>query len=345
MNNNLYTMLAIFALAVSLSLSAALPGRTYAQEAIVIKVATVAPGSGDWMTNFRKAIKEVEERTGGRVKVTVYPGGVMGDDATVFRKMQIGQLDGSSFTAGGISAVYPDFQVLSIPLLFRNYEEIDYVRKIIDPIIMKNLEEKGFVSLFIADAGFVYLFSDKPIEYISNLKGQKIWIPEGDPIGRTVFEMAGVPPIPLPMADVLTGLRTGLVNTISNTPSGALLLQWHTQVKYLTDMPLLYAYGTFVLSKKAYDKIPEQDRQIVKDIIKEKMSVISKSIREFDQRSLPVLKERGINFVPITGKSREEMDIFAEKVRNKLLEDKIFTKEIVDKIIASIKEFRAKQKK
>lgn len=336
------TVITVFAL---ICFAAGDNSKSFSQEQVVLKIATLAPGTGAWIDNFKKAIKEVEERTSGRVTVKIYPGGVMGDDNTVFRKIQIGQLDGASFTAGGISVFYPDFQVLSIPLLFRNFEEIDYVRQTIDPIIMKNLEAKGFIPLFILDTGFAYLLSGKPIENITDLKGLKIWIPEGDPIGRTVFEMAGVPPIPLPMTDVLTALRTGLINTVSNTPAGTLLLQWNTQVKYLTDMPLLYAYGTFVLSKKSYDKIPEQDRQIVRDIIKERMSVVSKSIREYDKRCLPVLKEKGISFISITGKSREEMDVFAEKVRNKLIEDKIFSKEIVDKIIATITEYRAKQKK
>jgi TRAP-type C4-dicarboxylate transport system substrate-binding protein len=345
MNTKKYSTILIIIFLVIFSLSGNYFNKTFSQEQVVLKIATIAPGSGDWMTNFKKAIKEVEDRTSGRVTVKVYPGGVMGDDNTVFRKMQIGQLDGASFTAGGISVFYPDFQVLSIPLLFRNYEEIDYVRQTIDPIIMKNLETKGFVPLFIADTGFAYLLSKKPVENIAALKGLKIWIPEGDPIGRTVFEMAGVPPIPLPMADVLTALRTGLIDTVSNTPSGTVIFQWYTQVKYLMDMPLLYVYGTFVLSKKSYEKIPEQDRQIVKDIIKEKMSGLSKSIRDYDQKSLPVLKERGITFVPITGKSKVEMDAFGEKVRNKLIEDKVFSKEIVDKIIASITEYRAKQKK
>ena len=342
MNNKKYL---IILTAVFITISVIISNPAYTQEQVVLKIATLAPGTGDWINNFKKAIKEVEERTSGRVSVKVYPGGVMGDDNTVFRKMQIGQLDGASFTAGGISAFYPDFQVLSLPLLFRNYEEIDYVRQTIDPIIMKNLETKGFVPLFIADTGFAYLLSKNPVENIASLKGLKIWIPEGDPIGRTVFEMAGVPPIPLPMADVLTALRTGLIDTVSNTPSGTLIFQWYTQVKYLMDMPLLYVYGSFILSKKSYEKIPEQDRQIVRDIIKEKMSGLSQSIRAYNQKSLPVLKERGITFVPITGKAREEMDAFAEKVRNKLIEDKVFSKEIVDKIIASIKEYRSKENK
>jgi TRAP-type C4-dicarboxylate transport system substrate-binding protein len=318
--------------------------RAHSQEQVVIKIATLAPGSGDWMNNFKKAIQEVEQRTNGRVTVKVYPGGVMGNDSTIFRKMQIGQLDGASFTAGGISVVYPDFQILSIPLLFRNYEEVDYIRTIIDPIITKNLEEKGYISLFMADAGFVYLMSAQPVENITSLKGLKIWIPEGDPIGRTVFEMAGVPPIPLPISDVLTALRTGLIDTVSNTPSGALLLQWFSQVKYFTDMPLLYAYGTFVLSKKSYEKIPVGDRQIVRDIIKEKMSVISESIRRYDQNSIPALKKR-MQFIEISDKARVETEAFAERVRNKLVEDKYFSREMVDKITGALNEYREKKKK
>ncbi len=316
-----------------------------AQEKVTIKIATLAPGGGDWMSHFRKAMKEIKQKTDGRVSVKIYPGGIMGNDATVLRKMRIGQLDGASFTAGGIASIYPDFQVLSIPLLFRNYKEVDYVRTKIDSIIMKNLEKKGYVPIFIADAGFVYMMSNKPISNLSSLKGIKVWIPEGDPIGRTVFELAGVPPIPLPITDVLTGMQTGLIDTVSSTPSGAMLLQWHSKVKYLTDIPILYAYGSLILSKKGYQKIPEKDRQIVREVIQEKMTKLSKSIRDYNVKSLEMLKQLGIKFITVTEKDRAEMEVFGEKVRGSLLDQNLFSKEIILTIKKTLSEYREKEKK
>ncbi len=315
----------------------------YSQESVTLKIATLAPGSGDWMKRFRQAIKEIKQKTNGRVNVKIYPGGVMGNDATTFRKMRIGQIDGASFTAGGIAAIYPDFQVLSMPLLFRDYKEVDYVRSKIDPIIMKNLEARGYVPFFIADTGFVYIMSNSPISKIADLKGLKIWIPEGDPIGRTVFELAGVPPIPLPLADVLTGLRTGLIDTLSSTPSGALLFQWHSKVKYITDIPILYAYGSLIFSKRGYNKIPKQDREIVRGIIREKMEKLSQSIRDYNNQSLKVLKKRKIKFVAVNGKNKEAIEAFGEKVRNRLLEQNLFSKEIAGQIRKILKEYRRKK--
>ncbi len=315
----------------------------HTQESVTLKIATLAPGSGDWMTKFRQAIKEIKKKTNGRVTVKIYPGGVMGNDATTLRKMRIGQIDGASFTAGGIAEIYPDFQVLSIPLLFRDYKEVDHVRSKIDPIIMKNLEAKGYVPFFIADTGFVYIMSNSPIANIPDLKGLKIWIPEGDPIGRTVFDLAGVPPIPLPLADVLTGLRTGLIDTLSSTPSGALLFQWFSKVKYLTNIPILYAYGSLILSKKGYNKIPEKDKEIVRNTIKNKMTQLSQSIREYNRKSLEILKKKKISFVDVSGKNKSDIEAFGEKVRNKLIEKDIFSKDIVLQIQKILKEYRTKK--
>ncbi len=327
------------------SMEIANPDRALSQEKVILKVASLAPGGSDWMKNFNKAIKEIKKKTNGRISIKVYPGGIMGNDATVLRKIRIKQLDGASFTAGGIAMIYPDFQVMSMPFLFSNYKEVDFVRSKIDPLIMKNLETKGYVSLVIIDTGFVYMLSNHPISNLDSLKGHKVWIPEGDPIGNTVFDLAGVPPIPLPIADVLTGLQTGLIDTVSCTPSGTLLLQWYTKIKYLTDLPVLYGYATLVLSKKAYQKIPEKDRQIVRDVIKKKMSALSKSNRKFNKQSLKVLKKHGIKFITMDSKSKTEIEAFGKKVRESLLDQNLFSKEIASTLLNALSEYRKKTKK
>ena len=95
----------------------AVPGPVLAR---TLKIATLSPDGTAWMQELRKGGKEIEERTEGRVKLKFYPGGVMGNDQTILRKIRIGQLQGGAFAGGGLVEVYNDMQVYSLPFLFRS---------------------------------------------------------------------------------------------------------------------------------------------------------------------------------------------------------------------------------
>src|SRR6185436_20254997 len=88
-----------------------------------IKLATVAPDGSRWMQQMRAGAEEVNARTAGRVTLKFYPGGVMGNDAQVLRKIRIGQLQGGAFTAGGLAERYNALNLYGIPLLFRSLDE------------------------------------------------------------------------------------------------------------------------------------------------------------------------------------------------------------------------------
>src|SRR5512140_312868 len=208
-------------------------------QALTLKIATLAPDGTAWMQELRRGGEEIAKRTEGRVTVKYYPGGSMGSDRVVLRKIRAGQLQGGALTGGAVAEIYPDAQIYSLPMLFRSYDELDYVRSRMDKKMAQGIEERGFITFGFTDGGFAYLMSSSQLQRVDDLKNQKIWVPEGDDISRGMFETLGAPSVPLPLTDVLTGLQTGLITTIGATASGAIALQWHTKVKYLTDMPTM----------------------------------------------------------------------------------------------------------
>ena len=213
--------------------------------ALTLKIATIAPNGTTWMKELKSAGKEIAEQTDGRVKLKFFPGGVMGNDQSVMRKMRVGQLHGGALSGGALSLVYNGVQIYSLPFLFNNYDEVKHARKILDPAVTEGLAKKGFVVLGISEGGFAHLFSDKVIRDVDDLLGQKVWVPEQDKITRYTFETAGITPIPLPVSDVYTGLQTGLLDTVGINPAGAIALQWHTKVKHMIDRPLALFNGVY----------------------------------------------------------------------------------------------------
>ena len=176
-----------------------------------IKLASVAPDGSHWIVQMRAGAEEIRMRTGGRVTFKFYPGGVMGNDAQVLRKIRAGQLHGGAFASGGLAERYSGMSLYGIPLLFRSQEEVDFVRAKIDPLMAAGLDKAGFVSFGFTEGGFANLLSNEPIHSVDEMKRKKVWVPDGDQMSFLAMQTMGLSPVVLPVTDVLTGLQTGLI--------------------------------------------------------------------------------------------------------------------------------------
>jgi len=268
-------------------------------EAAQLKIATVAPDGSFWMTEVKKGAEEIEKATEGRVKIRIYPGGTMGNDQAVLRKMRIGQLHGGMMTGQSLAEVTSDLQLYGLPFLFKSYDEVDAVRRHMDATLIQSLESKGYISFGLMEGGFAYIMSQKPAKSLATFKGQKAWLPEGDVIAGAIYDAAGLSPVPLPLSDVLTGLQTGLIDTIAGPPVAAVALQWFTRTKYLTDLPILYTYGSIVVSRKAFNKLEAADQKTVREIFGEVSSRLDERTRTDNIQARKALVKQGMQFVTV----------------------------------------------
>jgi len=311
-------------------------------EAKTLKLATLMPDGSDWLTEMRAAGDQIKERTGGRVKLKFYPGGVMGNDKTVMRKVRAGQLHGGAFTSGAMAAVYPDIELYSLPLLFRGYDEVDYVRERMDDKLITGLDEKGWVALSISDGGFAYVLSQKPVRRVEDLPGAKIWIVEDDVMSEIAFELAGVSPIPLAIADVYTSLQSGLIDTVAAPPMGAIAFQWHTKVNYLTNVPIMYLTGILAIDKKAFVKISPEDQQVVREEVAAAGARLDEGSRAGDANAKDALQNQGIEFVEVS--SEEELERWrhiSAEATVKLREKGRYSDATMTEILDLLEQFRA----
>lgn len=261
------------------------------------KIATISPDGLSWMKKMRAGVKEINERSEGRVKIKIYPGGVQGDDNTVLRKMRIKQLHGGAVAAGSLTRFYPDLQIYNLPLQFRTREEIDYVRKNMDQGIIDGLAENGLVSFSLTENGFAYILSKKPIRGAEELKGVKVWVPSGDPISAKLIQAFGVSPIPLPITDVLAGLQTGLIDALIVPPIVALALQWHNHVEYVTNLPVVYIYTMLAMDKKAFESMAVEDQALVKEVMDRVFFEVDQDNRVDNEKAYQALLTQGIQEV------------------------------------------------
>ncbi|MEW8359835.1 MAG: TRAP transporter substrate-binding protein DctP [Candidatus Thiodiazotropha sp.] len=310
------------------------------QAGTTLKIATLAPDGTSWMKEMRAAAKQIQQQTEGRVRIRFYPGGVMGNDNSVLRKIRVGQLHGGAITGGGLSAIYRDAQLYTLPFQFRNLQEVDAVRQVMDPLIIAGLKNEGYVSFGLSEGGFAYLLSNKPVKTTKNMRELKIWIPEGDEINANMFQALGISPVPLPLTDVLTGLQTGLIDTIASAPVGAIALQWHTRVNYLTQVPLAYLYATLVLTETAFNKLQKPDRSVVREILGATFDRIDRQNRMDNEKALAALQKQGIEFVSPSADQQQAWEQHANTTLNKLSEEKLFSKAMFSRMQTLVQQYR-----
>ncbi|MBW2199074.1 MAG: TRAP transporter substrate-binding protein DctP [Deltaproteobacteria bacterium] len=314
-------------------------------QAMRFKIATLSPEGSIWMEKMRAGAAELARRTDNRVRVKYYPGGVMGDDKAVMRKIRIGQLQGGAFVGGSLSNFYRDNQIYSLPLFFRSFKEIDYVREHLDKRIMDGFETGGFVTFGIAEGGFAYVMSTVPIRTVEEMRRQKVWIPDNDSMILESVKAFDITPIPLSIADVRTGLQTGLINTVTTPPIGALALQWHTQIKYLLDEPFLYIFGVLAVDRKAFLKISPGDQKIFREIMGRVFKELDQRNREDNIKALETLRKQGIEFVKPSAEALKKWCQDASEVPKRLVETDRLSQEMVDTLESLLKDFRTKESK
>ncbi|MGE5258869.1 MAG: TRAP transporter substrate-binding protein DctP [Hyphomicrobiales bacterium] len=273
------------------------PRWVWAQSPVVIKLATLAPDGSAWMQVVKAAADEAQQKTGNAVQFKIYPGGVMGDERDMVRKMHIGQIHAAMLSSASLASLYPEADVLQIPFLFNSYAEADFVVGKMGEGFKKGFEKNGYVALGWSEAGFTYLMSTVPVDTLEKLRKAKVWIWSDSPMAKAIFEEAGVIGVPLSIADVLVGLQTGLVEVVYAPPSVAIALQWFTRVKYLTDLPLNYMLGGLVVKKEAFDKISPEHQAVVREVFERHMQRLKDVIRAENQEALNVMRKQDVTII------------------------------------------------
>jgi TRAP-type C4-dicarboxylate transport system substrate-binding protein len=310
-----------------------------AEKPSLIKVATLAPEGSAWMKTLTALNAEVSKKTGNQVQFRIYPGGVLGDEKDVLRKMKIGQIQGAVLTASGLSNLFGEMDVLQVPFLVQNYEEVDFTLKRMDPLFRKWIEESGHVLLGWSEVGFIYLMSTVPISGVADLRRAKVWSWEESPMAKAIFDEAGVTAIPLSVPDVLVGLQTGMVDVVYTPPTGAIALQWFTKIKYLTDVPLAYLAAGMIITKETFQKIPLPFQTILMEACQRHLDPLKGVIRQENQEAVKVMVKQGVKVVT---PSKEQIDEF-KRLSSKAIEHirgSSFSKKTLTEVNSALESYR-----
>ena len=313
-----------------------------AVHAAEIKIATMVPENTQWMKEMKAAGKVIESRTEGRVKLKFYGGGVQGNEAQVLGKIRFGQLHGGTFAPTDFMSQYSAVNVYGLPFVFSSWEEMRYVREQMDAAL-----ERGFHDLNFVTYGFVGSFSmvlsNEPINNHKSMRGKRVWLPQGDDISYEAMKRLQLSPVPKPVTDVLSGLQTGLLDIAAIPPEVAVALQWHTKVKYYTDMPVLYAMSFLAINKRSVDKLEESDRAVLDEELRKVYTKIDANAAAESANAVAALEQIGIQRVEPDEGQLAELQSIMSTANREMAEEGVVPVEVFDELMRHVADYRNRQ--
>ncbi|MCX5868061.1 MAG: TRAP transporter substrate-binding protein DctP [Proteobacteria bacterium] len=313
----------------------------------LIKMATLLPEMGPSRDLVYEMKKELSERTGGRLNLRVYFGGVMGDEPDIVRKIRLGQLQGGMMlTLLGLGQISPAVKVLQLPFLFDNREEVDYVLNMMRPEFARLFEEKGMYFVDWSEIGFGYFFSKDPINNFEDIKKVKMVAFTGDPLFNEAEKVAGFGNlIPLHITETLTGLQTGLIGGTYVPFVGLIALQWAPYAKYVLNVPFSYSPGGAVVDKNFFDRLSPADREVFFDVFRKREREIGfELVRKMEREAYDSLLKRGMIEVE---KGKAELIASEMKKRTRPLYEKFegeyYPAWLLKEVLDRLEEYRAQK--
>ncbi len=309
-----------------------------------IKFATLAPKGSTWMNNFEAMGKEIRAKTGGKLRLRIYPNGVQGDELDVVRKMRAGLIHAGAMTATGLGEIQEEVLIFQLPRMFKTYDELDYVRDYLQADLEKAFMEAGYILLGMGDIGYYFIFSNRPIRTIADLQSAdvKMWARTSDKIALEFYENAEIATVPREVTQVLPSLYSGQINTIVASPYVAVALQWYDKFKYMSDLPVNVGIGATVMTREKFDQLSPEQQKVVREVAKAFQGDLIQNIRKDNDRALDALqKKAGIEVVEFDEDSRKAWDVIAAETHSALV-GQIYSQTFLDKINTLLQEYREK---
>jgi TRAP-type C4-dicarboxylate transport system substrate-binding protein len=284
----------------ALALAAALALPNAAGADVVIKLGTLAPSGSTWHTLLKEMGQKWEQASGGKVKLRIYPGGVLGNEGDMIKKMRIGQLQAAALTTIGLHDISPDPQAVDVPMMVDSWTTLDYVMDRMAPQLERIVEGKGYVVLGWSEVGFVRFFSTKKMASLAEMRGAKMFCWEGDPASAEAWKKGGFHPVIVSSTDIVPSLQTGMIDTVALAPLYAYSSRMFEKARYMLDLPWAVLTGATVVRKDEWEKVPADVRPKLIEISREYSKKIALEVRRMDTEALENMVKQGLVVVKPT---------------------------------------------
>jgi TRAP-type C4-dicarboxylate transport system substrate-binding protein len=313
-----------------------------AGEAVKIRLGALAPRGTAWHRSLIDMGEKWRAAEGGGAEFIVYGGGSQGGEADMVRRMRVGQLNAAMLSVIGLTEIDASVGALQkMPLVFRSWDELDYVREKLRPVLDKRFFDKGFVVLCWGDAGWVRFFSKGPALRPDDYRRMKIFAWAGDAPQTDSMKSLGYQPVVLEVSDILPGLQTGMINMVPSTPFWALTLQFYNHAPYMLELDWAPMVGAMIVTRKAWDAMSPAGQQALRQAGADAGTELRALSRREHQESVVAMTKRGLKVQKLTPEAEAEWRRAAEQMYP-LVRGNMVPAEFFDEVQRLLREYRAK---
>jgi len=310
-----------------------------------LRIGTLAPKNSLYYRQLIDVAEAWKGAAGANSKYTVYADGSQGGETELARRMRIGQLQGALLSVVGLKEIEPSISALqSMPLLFRTWEEVDYVREKLRPAMEKKFLEKGFVVLAWGDAGWVRFFSKEPAFKPDDYKKMKFFSWGGEPEQQEIMKNLGYTPVPLETTDILPSIQTGMISVVPSTPYFAMASQIYNTANNMLEINWAPVVGALVITKKAWDEMSPAVQDVVRSAGEKAGDQIRIKARLEVEEAVEARKKRGLVVNKPSPEQMKEWNTLAANLYPKI-RGTMVPAEMFDEVFKHLNTFRAGKQK
>ncbi len=306
-----------------------------------LRIGTVAPKNSLYHRQLMELGEVWRNAQGGNAKYLVYADGSQGGEAELARRMRIGQLQGALLSVVGLREIEPSISALqNLPLLFKSWDEVDYVREKMRPAMEKKFLDKGFIVLAWGDAGWVRFFSKDPATRPDDFKKMKFFAWGSEAEQQEIMKSLGYTPVPLETSDILPAIQTGMINVVPSTPYFALASQIYMTAPNMLEINWAPIVGALVVTSKAWGEMsPAVQAALRSASDKAGIQMRSKARQEVNE-AVDAMAKRGLKINRPTAEQMHEWDQLAQKLYPRI-RGVMVPADTFDEVFAHLKAFRA----
>ncbi len=312
-----------------------------AADNVTIRLGTILPSGTAQLKELQVLGEEWQKASNGAVKLTLYPDGRLGGESEMVKKMRIKQLNACVLSVVGLSEIDPGVGGLQLmPLAFRTWDEVDFVREKMRPMLEERLRAKGYEVLFWADAGWVRFFSKEAGVHPDDFKKMKVFAWAGDVRETEIMKDVGYRPVSLETTDILLGLNTDLINVVPVPPIVALASQLYGPAPHMLDLNWSPIVGAAVVRHDVWEKITPEVRAKIRAASEATGVKIRKISREESENSVRVMQQHGLKIQTLTPEVQKEWNALGDDVLKRVRGNTV-PADIFDEVMRRLEEFRS----
>jgi C4-dicarboxylate-binding protein DctP len=284
---------ALVALVIGTAALAQEPGAP-ARASIVIKFSHVTARNtpkGEGAEYFKKL---AEERTGGRVKVEVYPNSILYKDGEEMEMLQLGavQMLAPSLAKFGPLGVR-EFEVFDLPFLFEGYGDLHKVTQgPVGQALLKKLEAKGITGLAFWDNGFKVMSANRPLRTPADFKGLKMRIQSSKVLDQEMRDLGAIPQVTA-LSEAYQALQTGVVDGTENPPSNLYTQRMHEVQKFVAVSNHGYLGYAVIVNRKFWDGLPADLRATLEGAMRDATVFVNQIAKKDNDDALEAVRKAG----------------------------------------------------